>query len=286
MLKDLIISSRPKQWYKNILVFVCIVFSYNLFNTSMWIDVILAFIFFCMLSASEYIFNDLVDIERDKKHPVKSQRPIASGRFKVPYALFFALLFIAVALAGSYLVVNANFFLLAASYLVLIFLYTLVLKHIIIADILIISLGFVFRAIAGCLAISVFISPWLIVCTFLLALFLAIGKRRSELVILGDEAKAHRASLSGYSSEILDQMLVVTIGACIVSYLMYTFFVGNYYMMFTATFVVYGLFRYLFLIHQGNFGGEPERIFKDKPMLINLAIWALLIVLILYIIPA
>ncbi len=285
MLKNLIISIRPRQWYKNILIFVGIVFSLNLLNASMWIDVILAFIYFCMLSAGEYLINDILDVERDRKHPVKSQRPIASGRLKASHAILFAVILFAVALLGSYLTINTNFLVISASYLLLILLYSLILKHLVIADVLVIAIGFVIRAIAGCLAISVLISPWLIVCTFLLALFLAFGKRRSELVVLGDEAEAHRASLSGYSAAMLDQLTGITTGATIVSYMMYTFFVDGYYMMLTAPSIVYGLFRYVFLVHQKNFGGEPETMFKDKPMLINLAIWALLVVVILYKIP-
>ena len=286
MLKYLIISIRPKQWYKNSLLFVCIVFSLNLFNASMWVDGILAFIFFCMLSAGEYLINDVLDIERDKKHVIKCKRPIALGQLKVSYALLFAILLIVAALLGSYLKINTNFFIISASYVILTLLYSLLLKRFIIADVLLISVGFVVRAVAGCLAVSVFISPWLIVCTFLLALLLALGKRRSELVALGEQAEAHRPSLSRYSTGMLDQLINITTGAAIVSYLMYTFFVDNYYMMLTAPSVVYGLFRYLFLVHQENFGGEPERIFKDKATLINLAVWVLLVVIVLYKIPA
>jgi 4-hydroxybenzoate polyprenyltransferase len=282
MLKYLIISIRPKQWYKNSLLFVGILFSANVLNASMWVPVILAFVYFCMLSAGEYLINDLIDIKRDQKHPVKRKRPIASGQLKVSYALLFALILIVVALLGSFLTVNHQFFMISASYVLLTLLYSLVLKHLIIADVLVISVGFVLRAIAGCLAIGVFVSPWLIICTLLLALLLALGKRRSELVRLGDEAAAHRASLSRYSTEMLNQLIGITAGASIVSYFMYTFFAGNYYMMLTAPFVVYGLFRYLFLIHRENFGGEPEKILQDRPTLINLAIWVLLVVLVLY----
>ena len=282
MLKYLIISIRPKQWYKNSLLFVGILFSANVLNASMWVPVILAFIYFCMLSAGEYLINDIIDIEKDRRHPVKCKRPIASGQLKVSYALLFALILIVVALLGSYLTVNTQFFMISASYVLLTLLYSLVLKHLIIADVLTISVGFVLRAIAGCLAINVFVSPWLIVCTLLLALLLALGKRRSELIRLGDKAVAHRASLSRYSAEMLNQLIGITAGASIVSYFMYTFFVGNYYMMLTAPFVVYGLFRYLFLIHRKNFGGEPEKILQDRPTLINLAIWVLLVVLALY----
>ncbi len=286
MFKYLIISIRPRQWYKNILLFVCIVFSFNLFNASMWLDAVIAFVFFCMLSAGEYLINDILDIKKDRIHPIKCKRPIASGQLKVSYALLFATLLIVVALLGSYLAINISFFTISALYVLLILVYSFTLKNLIIADVLVISVGFVIRAIAGCLATNVFISPWLIVCTFLLALLLALGKRRSELIILGDEAEAHRASLSTYSTQMLDQLTGITTGAAIVSYFMYTFFVGNYYMMLTAPSAVYGLFRYLFLVHQENFGGEPEKIFKDKPTLINLAVWTLLVITVLYKFPS
>jgi len=159
------------------------------------------------------------------------------------------------------------------------------LKHIILVDVLTISTNFVIRAIAGCLAISVLISPWLIICAFLLALFLALGKRRHELVLLGDEAKTHRKILEEYSTEMLEQMISITSGALIISYSLYTFLADNNYMMFTIPFAVYGLFRYLFLVHARNFGGETEMIFKDKGMLLSMVLWAVLVVLILYGVP-
>ena len=282
MFKYLIISMRPKQWYKNILLFVGIVFSANVLNASMWIDVVLAFVFFCLLSSGEYLINDVIDRARDRRHPLKRNRPIASGKLKVSYALFFASVLMVVALLGSYLAISTQFFIVSASYVLLVLLYSLVLKHLVIADVLIIAFGFVLRAVAGCVAIGIFISPWLIVCTLLLALLLVFGKRRSELVNLGGKAPAHITSLSGYSAEMLDQLLGIATGAAIVSYLMYTFFAGNYYMMLTAPSVIYGLFRYLFLVHHENIGGALERIFKDKPTLINLAVWVLLVVIVLY----
>ena len=171
MLRLFIISMRPQQWYKNSLLFVCIVFSANIFNVAMWATLVQALIYFCMLSAGEYLINDILDRKRDRRHPVKSRRPIASGRLKVSNALLLALFLIASSLLSAYLTINLNFFIISASYMVLILAYSLIFRHIIIADVLVISIGFVIRAVAGCLAISVFISPWLIVCTFLLAQF-------------------------------------------------------------------------------------------------------------------
>jgi len=152
-------------------------------------------------------------------------------------------------------------------------------------DLLVISIGFVIRAVAGCLAINVFISPWLIICAFLLALFLALGKRRHELVLLSENAKEHRRILEGYSVEMLDQMISITTGALIISYSLYTFLADNNYMMLTIPFAIYGLFRYLFLVHARNFGGETEMIFRDKGMVLSMILWAVLVVLILYGVP-
>lgn len=278
MLKYLIISSRPKQWYKNGLLFVGIVFSGNLLNVSMLTPLVLAFIYFCMLSGGEYLINDILDRERDRQHPVKSQRPIASGQLKGSHALLVALLLIVLALVGAYLTINLNFFIISASYVLLGLLYTFILKHLIIADVLVISSGFVIRAVAGSLAINVFASPWLIICTFLLALFLALEKRWYELTILPDDAETHRPSLSEYSTKMLELLIGITTGVTIVSYLMYTTLAGNYAMVMTTPLAIYGLFRYLYLVHQKDLRAEPETVFKDKAMLINMGIWGLLVV--------
>ena len=187
-------------------------------------------------------------------------------------------------LGGGY-VINKSFFVISISYLLLILLYSLVLKYLIIVDLLVISVGFVIRAVAGCLAVNVFISPWLIICAFLLALFLALGKRRHELVLLGAEAKGHRKILEEYSTEMLDQMISITSGALIISYSLYTFLADNNYMMLTIPFAVYGLFRYLFLVHAKNFGGETEMIFKDNGMVLSMVLWVVLVVAILYGVP-
>ena len=185
---------------------------------------------------------------------------------------------------GAYLI-NKSFFVISISYLLLILLYSLVLKYLIIVDLLVISIGFVIRAVAGCLAVNVFISPWLIICAFLLALFLALGKRRHELVLLGEEARGHRRILEEYSTEMLDQMISITSGALIISYSLYTFLADNSYMMLTIPFAIYGLFRYLFLVHVKNFGGETEMIFRDRGVVLCLGLWAVLVVLILYGVP-
>lgn len=281
MIKELSISMRPRQWYKNLVIFVGIVFSFNLLNLNLWINAIGAFAVFCALSGSIYILNDIIDIEKDKNHPQKRMRPIASGKLNPNHALTFAVIFILLALFFAYLI-NILFFISALTFFLLILIYSLFLKHFIIVDIMIISTGFVIRAIAGCLAIDVLVSPWLIICAFLLALFLAIGKRRHELVLLGSDAGNHRKILDGYSTEMLDQMINITTSALIMSYSLYTFFTGKIFIMLTIPFAFYGLFRYIYLIHKKNFGGEPEVLFKDIGMLFSIILWVLLAVFVLY----
>lgn len=284
MFNEIIASMRPRQWYKNLILFASIIFSLNIFNIEMWSTVIFAFIIFCMLSGSVYIINDIIDMERDKKHPVKCKRPLASGKLKITHALVFAAILIIGALAGSYSI-NIPFLIISISYLLLILFYSLILKHLIIVDILVISIGFVLRGIAGGVAINVRISPWLIVCTFLLALFLALGKRRHELILLGNNAKDHRKNLAEYSNEMIDQMLSITTAALIISYSLYTFFVENIFMMLTIPVIIYGMFRFLFLVHSRNFGGEAEMLFKDKGMIICMILWVVLVFVILFWVP-
>lgn len=281
MIKELIVSMRPRQWYKNLVIFIGIVFSLNLLNFNLWIDAAAAFAVFCALSGSIYLINDILDIEKDKNHPKKRLRPIASGKLKPAHAMVFALSIIIIVLGIAYLI-NTLFLGAAITFFLLILIYSVFLKHIIIVDIMIISTGFVIRAIAGCLAVSVLISPWLIICAFLLALFLGIGKRRHELVLLGEKSGEHRKILDGYSTEMLDQMINITTSALIMSYSLYTFFTGKIFIMLTIPFVFYGIFRYMYLVHTENFGGEPEMLFKDKGMLMSMVLWVLLVISVLY----
>lgn len=281
MIKELIISMRPRQWYKNLVIFIGIVFSLKLLNLSLWIDVIAAFAVFCVLSGSLYLINDVIDVEKDKNHPKKRNRPIASGKLKTRDALISAVILIIIALGVSYLI-NILFIAAALAFFVLILVYSLFLKHLIIVDMMIISTGFVIRAIAGCIAVGVLVSSWLIICAFLLALFLAIGKRRHELVVLGKNAGNHRKILDGYSTEMLDQMMNITTSALIMSYSIYAFFTGKIFIMVTIPFAFYGLFKYIYMVHTENFGGEPEMLFKDKGMLLSMALWAILVIAVLY----
>jgi 4-hydroxybenzoate polyprenyltransferase len=282
MLKDIIIEMRPKQWYKNLVLFAGIIFSINLFNINMWITVLFSFIIFCLLSGSEYIINDIMDKERDKVHPRKCSRPIASGRLSISYALIFVIFMLSAALVGAYLI-NIKFLEISLAYFFLIIFYSLFLKHIAIIDVITISLGFVLRAIAGCLAIKVSVSPWLIICAFLIALFLALGKRRHELILLENSAGNHRKVLDNFSSEMLEKMMTIVTSALIMSYSLYTFLTNNIWMMVTIPIIIYGIFRYTFLIHSKGIGGEPEMLFKDKGMLAFMVLWVAAIAGILYV---
>lgn len=284
MLKALIRTMRPKQWYKNSLVFVGIVFSLNILNFSMWLQVVYAFLIFCALSGSEYIINDILDAEKDRRHPIKSKRPIASGELKIAHAVSFSSILIVIALSGAYLI-NLKFFGISVLFLLLTLTYSFWLKHIILVDASMISINFAIRAIAGCLAINIPVSPWITICAFLGALFLVFGKRRHEIILLGEDAKSHRNILKSYTTEMLEQLISITAGALIVSYSLHTFLTGNLWMMITIPVVIYGIFRYLFLVHSENIGGEPEIIFKDKGMVISMILWIFLCIVILYNIP-
>ncbi|MFC1937213.1 UbiA prenyltransferase family protein [Chloroflexota bacterium] len=284
MLKALLKAMRPYQWYKNALIFIGIVFSLNLFNFSLWLSVIAAFLIFCALSGSEYIINDVIDVNKDRRHPAKSKRPIASGRLRISHAVSFALLMTGVALYGAYLI-NLYFFGISVLFFISTLAYSLWLKRIILVDALMISINFVIRAVAGSLAINVAISPWIILCGLLLALFLIFGKRRHEIILLGEDAKNHRGILASYNIEMLEHMTSIVAGALIISYSLYTFLAENLLMMTTIPVVIYGIFRYLLLVHSKDIGGEPEVIFKDRGMVISIIIWIILSLVILYIVP-
>lgn len=273
---------RPKQWYKNIVIFVALLFSNNLFNKPALLYSISAFLIFCVLSGSVYIINDLIDKKKDFLHPIKKNRPIASGKLRLEHAIFFLTIFLLGSLTTAFLI-SKLFGYISLTYFLLFLIYSFLLKNIVIVDVLTIAAGFVIRAISGAIAINVIFSPWLVICTFLLALFLALGKRRHELLLLGNNANSHRPILNSYSVTMLEQMISSTTAALIVSYSMYTFLTNNRYMMFTIPFAIYGLFRYLQIVHVSKSGGEPELLFGDKGMLANFALWGISVVIILYI---
>ena len=287
-LKQILISMRPKQWTKNAILFAALIFSQNLFHAQSFLRVLEAFILFTLLSGSVYIFNDLMDIEKDRCHPKKSQRPLASGKLKPTNAIIASILIGITGLVFSFLL-NLRFGMVVFSYIILQLAYTLSLKHIIILDVFSVAAGFLLRVLAGAVVIDVPVSTWLLVCTMLLALFLSFCKRRHELVNLEAEAVNHRESLKAYSTYLLDQMIAVVTASTLISYALYTMSTetvqrfGTTNLKYTIPLVLFGIFRYLYLIHQKDEGGNPESIIlKDKPMILNIFFYMIIVGLILY----
>lgn len=279
----LLTSLRPKQWTKNLLLFAGYIFTVEQNHPpEILLRVVFAFGLFCAISGATYILNDAADAERDRKHPRKCNRPIASGRVSVRAALTFACLLIGGSLWGAFHL-DFGFGVLASVYFALTVAYSMSLKHMVIVDILVVAAGFVIRAAAGAVVIDVTISPWLLVCTTLLALFISLAKRRAEVVALADGGSEHRKTLADYSVPMLDQMLTVSGSACLMGYFLYTFSprvdgpAHPMAMMATIPFVIYGLFRYLFLIHNNpEGGGSPEQLLlEDKPLLLNVILYVI-----------
>lgn len=289
MYKDLVNSLRPQQWVKNLLVFAALVFAKKLGSLQAVEQALLGFLCFCFLSSAAYLINDVIDVDSDRQHPLKSQRPISSGRVSKSIALSLAFLLLTTALLVSFWL-SFMFGLGALSFLFLTTLYSVSLKHVVILDVMAVSAGFVLRAVAGALAIEVEISSWLLVCTLLLALFLSLGKRRHELVLLEEEATSHRKILTEYSPYFLDQMIAVVTASTVVAYCFYTLSpeieekFETKFLSLTIPFVLYGVFRYLYLIHQKESGGNPtQMLLADKPILVNIILWILTVLVILYI---
>ena len=284
----LVRSMRPTQWTKNLFVFAAIIFAQKFFDLSLFLKTVAAFIVFCLLSSAFYIFNDIRDREEDRAHPRKSHRPIARGDVTVSLASAVALLLTIAALGWAYFL-ERNFFIAVALYGFLQLAYSIRLKQVVILDIFIIAAGFVIRVVAGGLVIEVPISSWLLICTTLLALLLAMGKRRHELVLLEDNASGHRPILKEYSAYLLDQMIAVVTASTLIAYCLYTISdetvekFGTKNLVLTSAFVLYGIFRYLYLVHQKGEGGSPEElVLRDKPLLLNIILWIGSIILILY----
>ena len=289
MLKALIESMRPKQWTKNLLLFVGIIFSKNVLQIHLLLNTVIAFGLFCFISGAIYLINDLADIESDKSHPLKSKRPLASGRLPVKVATIVMTIIIAVTIPLSF-ILNFQFGLVALAYFLLILAYSLLVKHIVILDVMAVTLGIVLRAVAGAVVIHVSISSWLLICTTFLALFLTLSKRRHELVLLGNNSGEHRKSLIEYNPYLLDQMIAIATASAVISYALYTTSqetvakFGTRNLIFTLPFVIYGIFRYLYLVHQKNMGGSPELIFiQDRSMIINIFLYCIVVILFLYI---
>ena len=272
------VALRPRQWLKNLLLFAGIVFAAQLGDPTRWLQAVAAFVAYCAASSAAYLVNDLRDVAADRQHPVKRRRPIARGELRSRTAIALACglalgaVTIAAALGLASLACLVGFVALQAAY-------TLRLKHVVLVDVLVIAALFVIRAAAGAIAVDVRISPWLLVCTGLLALFLALGKRRAELVLVGAERTPGRPVLEGYSIALVDQLLAAVAGATIVAYALYTVTArDSYALVTTVPFVVFGLARYLQLLHRRDDAGEePENVLLgDLPILVTVAAWAAL----------
>lgn len=290
ILKYLLLSMRPEQWIKNLFVFAALLFSKNLLNPSKGIEALAGFTIFCMVAGCAYLVNDLIDLEKDKQHPVKSKRPIASGKLRktivIPVILligctsfFFAFSLDKVfgSIVLCYFILNVN--------------YSLYLKNIVIIDVATIAAGFVLRVWGGAVVISVTASEWLFLCTLLLSLFLGFSKRRHELVLLADNAISHRTVLEHYSAYYLDQMISVVTAPTVICYAFYTMSdrtaesLGTSKLIYTLPFVLYGIFRYLYLVHQKEKGGNPADILlTDKPMIANVILWVISSFLFIYVV--
>jgi 4-hydroxybenzoate polyprenyltransferase len=279
MMWELLRALRPQQWIKNLFVYAPLIFSQNVLNQALVLRATLAFLAFCLISSAVYLLNDLRDIEEDRQHPLKAHRPLASGRLKRSTAVA-ALAIIAPAGFLVALLVNRSFVFIALAYFALQIAYTLWLKHVVILDIFVVASGFLLRVVAGGFAIRVYLSSWLLICTTLLALFLAMGKRRHEIVLMEGRAASHRPILKEYNIYLLDQMISVVTASTLLAYCLYTISeetvakFGTRNLIYTVPFVLYGIFRYLYLIHQKAEGGTPESlIIRDKPLLVAIALW-------------
>lgn len=303
-LRDVVAMLRPHQWFKNLFVFAALIFSKNLFNPAMAARAVAAFVIFCMLSGAVYVLNDLMDAVEDRCHPRKRHRPIASGRVSTRVAWTAHAVLAGIALLSAY-ALEPRFGAIATVYYALNVGYSLGLKNAVIIDVLIVSLGFVIRAAAGGLAIDVNISHWLLVCTTLLALFLVLAKRRHEIILMDDRANMlmelslaaedkdraarYRHSLDEYNPYFLDQLIGVTTATTLMAYILYTLSkdaiesFGGRHLVYTVPFVVYGIFRYLYLIHLKKEGGSPTKtLLADSPLLADIALWGVSVVVILY----
>jgi|YNPNPStandDraft_1061719.scaffolds.fasta_scaffold06997_5 4-hydroxybenzoate polyprenyltransferase len=279
---------RPKQWTKNIFVFAVLIFSHDLFVPRQVARAVLGFIVFCVISSAAYVFNDLMDREQDRHHPRKCRRPIASGRVS---PLLAVVIFVALSLIGlaSAAAIHYRFGIIAAVYLGINVGYSLYLKHVVILDVMILSSGFVLRLFSGAAILDVTMSSWFIICTILVSLFLGLGKRRQELVIMGDKAVRHRDVLKHYTPYFLDQMIAVVTASTLISYAIYTiseetvrkFHTQN--LVLTLPFVLYGIFRYLYLIHRHGKGDSPTMLMlEDVPMMINSVLYIVTVIVVIY----
>ena len=280
-------SMRPEQWTKNLIVFAALIFGRRLFDPAAVGFSLAAFLIFCALSAVVYLLNDVMDRDVDRLHPVKSQRPLASGALTAKTALTAAGVVGAAALAAAAWL-RMEFFVVAATYVALFAAYSRVLKHVVIVDVLTIAIGFVLRAAAGAVVIAVPMSNWLLVCTILLALFLGLSKRRHELTLLTSTATGHRRILEEYNPYLLDQMIGVVTASTLMAYIIYCTSsetiekFGTDRLVLTTPFPIYGIFRYLYLVHQRGAGTPSDVLLTDRPLLACIVLWGLAVIAIIY----
>jgi 4-hydroxybenzoate polyprenyltransferase len=290
VIRAIIQQVRMRQWTKNLVLFAGVIFAHQFLNRGEIGRAVIGFFSFCLLASAVYVLNDLIDIDMDRVHPKKRNRPLASGRLSIAFGwiLMFVLLAAGFLLSAS---LGRRFLPVAGGYLLLNLLYTLLLKRIVMVDVLAISIGFVLRAVGGVALLTqpVDLSPWLLLCTFFLALFLAVGKRRHERVLLQEQAEHHRKTLAEYPPELVDQLIPVVTAATVISYAIYTVSpttierVGGSDLVYTVPLVVFGVFRYLYLVFRRMQGGAPsETLLTDPPMLVNVVLWLCLVVWILY----
>ncbi len=287
-LRYIIQSMRLQQWIKNCFIFAALLFSGNLFNASDFLRVAAGFLFFSLAASGIYIFNDIFDLEHDKLHPEKSLRPLPSGALTVGVARTASTTLMVIGLAGA-LLLRLEFFWMVLLYVCLNILYTLQLKNIVILDVMTISAGFVLRVVGGAVIIGVPTSEWLIICTVLLSLFLGFSKRRHELTVLELQANDHRSVLRHYSPYFLDQMIGIVTASTVMSYALYAISeqtvrkLNTTKLIYTVPFVLYGIFRYLYLVHKKEEGGNPTKLaVTDLPLLINIILWAITASVIIY----
>jgi 4-hydroxybenzoate polyprenyltransferase len=286
-LRLIIKTMRPKQWLKNVFVFAALVFDRQLISPESLLITVLAALLFCLASSLVYIINDLADIDADRQHPSKQHRPLASGLLSQRIAIITAIVLGGITFPSAFLL-DLGLGALVLGYFFLMLAYSLWLKHMPLIDVMIIALGFVMRVAAGVIIIETErFSPWLFVTTVFLALFLGLGKRRAEIELLEKEASSHRRVLDGYSLELIDQLITIVLSTTRMTYCLYTFSAGitpgTYPMMLTIPFVIYGLFRYLYLVRIEHCGGAPEDIvISDRAMQATVALWGLTVLLILY----
>lgn len=304
-IKALIGVMRPKQWTKNGFVFIGLIFAQQLFHTLPLIRAIIAFFAFCLASSTVYVLNDIMDLEKDRQHPVKRFRPLASGRVPVSWALvamavallaccalvgglFFPFLSLHSSLYASLGGANVLFALTIVAYLIINVFYNIRLKHVVIVDVFCLAAGFVLRTIAGAVVIPVSTSPWLYLVTCFLSLFLGFGKRRHELVLLQGQASNHRKILKEYSIAMLDQMITIVVACTLIAYSLYTIQgqTGHQHLAITIPFVLYGMFRYLYLMYMRMDGGSPDEVLlRDKHILGSVVLCVVTAGFVLYVLP-